>query len=251
MKTAANKIPQTRKKSKAHLKDEALFYEYAETKDQQLRNRLVRNNQALVTFIVNKYYSGKKDHKKYREDLLQEGTLGLMSAIDGYKVELGYKFSTYATWWIRQAVNNYLINIEPMIHVPSHVRTQHNKIIRKLRAENKTFQELIEEGITAIEVNGEKVSEKMMRSVQSAIRSRWISSFDKPIGRNAQDGDSGTLKDILPEEKVPTDKLFDQLKMVQIIARGLKTLDERERNILLLRFDVISEDNIEPKAPKE
>lgn len=247
MKKATHKIPRTRKKSKAHLKDEALFYEYAETKDQNLRNRLVRNNQALVTFIVNKYYSAKKDHKKYREDLLQEGTLGLMSAIDGYKVELGYKFSTYATWWIRQAVNNYLINVEPMIHVPSHVRTQHNKIIRKLQAENKTFQELIEEGITAIEVDGETVSEKMMRSVQSAIRSRWISSIDKPIGKNAQDGEAGTLKDIIPEEKVPTDKLFDQSKMVEIIARGLETLEERERNILLLRFDVISEDDIEPK----
>ena len=96
MKKTTNKIPKTRKKSKAHLKDEALFYEYADSKDQQLRNRLVRNNQALVTFIVNKYYSARKDHKKYREDLLQEGTLGLMSAIDGYKVELGYKFSTYA-----------------------------------------------------------------------------------------------------------------------------------------------------------
>lgn len=252
MKKATTKIPKKRKKSKAHLKDEALFYEYAETKDQKLRNKLVRNNQALVTFIVNKYYSAKKDHKKYREDLLQEGTLGLMSAIDGYKVELGYKFSTYATWWIRQAVNNYLINIEPMIHVPSHVRTQHNKIIRKLKEENKTFQELIEEGITAMEINGEMVSEKMMRSVQSAIRSRWISSIDKPIGKNTQDGEAGSLKDILPEKsKIPTDQLFDQSKMVQIIARGLEALDDRERNILLLRFDVISEEEIESKAKKE
>lgn len=250
MKKAA-KIPRSRTKSKAHLKDEALFYEYAETKDLNLRNRLVRNNQALVTYIVNKYYSGKKDHKKYREDLLQEGTLGLMSAIDGYKVELGYKFSTYATWWIRQAVNNYLINIEPMIHVPSHVRTQHNKIIRKLKEENKTFQSLIEEGISSIEINGETVSEKMMRSVQSAIRSRWISSIDKPVGGKNNDGETGTLKDIIPEEKPPIDRLFDQSKMVDIIADGLKTLSDRERNILLLRFDVVSEEEIEPKITKE
>jgi len=241
------RVPKTKTKSKAHLKDEALFYKYAESKDLLTRNKLVRNNQALVTFIVNKYYSGRKDHMKYREDLLQEGTLGLMSAIDGFKVELGYKFSTYATWWIRQAVNNYLINIEPMIHVPSHVRTQHNKIIRKLKAENRTFQSLIEGGIEPIEVNGETVSVKMMKSVQSAIRSRYISSIDKPIGRKGNDGTPGTLKDILPEKKAPLDMLFDQAKMVDVIRDGLATLPDRERHILLLRFDVIGEKDIRSK----
>ena len=174
-----------------------------------------------------------------------------MSAIDGFNVELGFQFSTYATWWIRQAVNNYLINVEPMIHVPSHIRTQHNKIIRKLKEENKTFQSLIEEGVGPIECNGETVSTKMMKSVQSAIRSRYISSIDKPIGQNNNDGMPGTLKDILPEKKPPIDALFDQAKMVDIIRDGLITLPDRERNILLLRFDVIGEDDISPKKEKE
>lgn len=249
--TSKPKVPKTRKKSQAHLKDEALFYEYAETKDVNLRNRLARNNQALVTYIVNKYYSAKKDHKKYREDLLQEGTIGLLSAIDGYKVELGFRFSTYATWWIRQAVNNYLINIEPMIHVPSHVRTQHNKIIRKLQEENRTFQSLIEDGIKSIEIDGNTVSEKMMRSVQSAIRSRYISSIDKPIGSKKSDSESGTLKDILPEDKPPLDRLFDQAKLVDIVRDGLKTLSDRERHILLLRFDVIDEKELTAKPNEE
>ena len=235
------------KKSTDHNNDKELFIEYAETKSIKIRNRLARNNQALVTYIVNKYYSKRKEHSKYREDLLQEGTIGLLSAIDGYKVELGYRFSTYATWWIRQAVNNYLINIEPMIHVPSHVRTQHNKIIRKLKEENRTFQNLIENGYSNIEVNGEIVSEKMIRSVQSAIRSKYINSIDKPISVK-NDPEAGTLKDILPENKPSLDNLFDQSRLVDIVSDGLNILGEREKLILLLRFDVLPEKELFKKV---
>jgi RNA polymerase sigma factor (sigma-70 family) len=239
------KIVKKAEKSKAHLKDEELFIEYAKTKNSIIRNRLVQNNQALVTYIVNKYYSNKKDHVKFREDLLQEGTIGLMSAIDGYKVELGFKFSTYATWWVRQAVNNYLINIEPMIHVPSHVRTQHNKIIKQLKEENKSFQSLIEQNAKkSILIDGENVSEKMMNSVQSAIRSRYISSIEQPLSMNKFDTDSSTLRDILPDHKESLDKSFDQSLLVNILEQGLSTLSAREKYILLLRFDVIKEDEI-------
>jgi len=233
-------------KSKAHLKDEELFIEYAKTKNSIIRNRLVQNNQALVTYIVNKYYSSKKDHVKFREDLLQEGTIGLMSAIDGYKVELGFRFSTYATWWVRQAVNNYLINIEPMIHVPSHVRTQHNKIIRKLKEENQSFQSLIEQNAKkSIKIDGENVSEKMMNSVQSAIRSKYISSIEQPTSFGRNDFDNTSLRDVLPDSKESLDKSFDQKKLVDILEKGLNLLTPRERYILLLRFDVIKEEEIE------
>jgi len=240
----ASETIKVKSKSKAHLKDEELFYKYASTKDEKIRNTLVRNNQALVTYIVNKYYSNRKDYRKYREDILQEGTLGLMSAIDRYKVELGFKFSTYATCWIRQAVNNYLINIEPLIRVPSHIRTQHNKIIRKLKEENKTFQSLIATGTKAIEINGEKVSKKMMRSVQSAIQSKYVASIDKPINSKNNDGFAGTLKDVIPGSSPSLDTIFDSAIMIGIVKSGIGILSDRERNILLLRFDIIGENEI-------
>lgn len=231
-------------KSKAHINDKDLFVEYSKTKNQFVRNKLVLNNQALVTYIVNKYYSSKKEHKKFREDLLQEGTIGLLSAIDGFNVELGYKFSTYATWWIRQAVNNYLINIEPIIHVPSHVRTQHNKIIRKLKEENRTFQSMIENGYENITVDGDSVSERMMRSVQSAIHSKYVCSIEQPFNGKGEESTT-TLKDVIPEHKPGLDRLFDQAKLVDIVSDGLKILSPREKLILLLRFDVINKENIE------
>jgi DNA-directed RNA polymerase sigma subunit (sigma70/sigma32) len=90
--------------------------------DQKLRNDLAKRNAKLVTFVINKFYSKKQKHKELRSDLLQEGHLGLFDAIDGFKPELGFKFSTYATWWIRQSVNSFLLDDEPMLHIPSHIR---------------------------------------------------------------------------------------------------------------------------------
>ena len=141
--TAEKKLKPT-KKNENFIKDEELFFEYAKNpSNMKLRNNLLLKNQALVVYIVNKYYSIKKEHKEKREDLLQEGTIGLLSAIDGFKPELGFKFSTYATWWIRQAINNYLLNIEPIIHIPSHIRTAHNKLTKKLKEENLALKEMI------------------------------------------------------------------------------------------------------------
>jgi len=262
------KVKKSKGKIKGKIRDEDLFREYAALKTKivddeeqkkkqhksktiQVRNNLAQLNQPLVTYIVNKYYAGRKNHKKYREDLLQEGTIGLLSAIDGFDVNRGFRFSTYATWWIRQAVNNYLINIEPMIHVPSHVRTQQNKLLRKLREESRTFQSLIEEQTQpVININGDTVSEKMLRSIRCAIESRYIGSLDKPISSKTGDGGVATLKDFLPENKPSLDKLFDQAKLIHIFRDGLKNLPERERYILLLRFDIISENDIKVKEDK-
>jgi len=215
-----------------------IFFDYAASRTLSMRNEIVKRNQALVTYIVNKYYSNRKDHKNVREDLLQEGTIGLLSAIEGFKPELGYKFSTYSTWWIRQAVNNYLLNVEPMIHVPSHVRTANNKLLRKLKEENILFQDFITNYKDA------KYTDKMMESISCAMKSKNISSLDEPLrGHRSGDGDSPTLKDVLSNSENNNDNdvelLFDGGTILHMLKRSLLKLSERERNILLLRFDVI------------
>lgn len=212
-----------------------IFFEFAKTKSLKLRNEIVKKNQPLVTYIVNKYYSAKKDHKLVREDLLQEGMIGLFSAIEGFKPELGYKFSTYSSWWIRQAVNNYLLNVEPMIHVPSHVRTANNKLVRKLKEENILYQDFINS------YKDSDYSEKMIESIGCAMRSKNISSLDDTI-RGHGDGDgSMTLKDVLSKDEEGTgiEMLFDGGTLIKVMKSALLKLSERERLILLLRFDVI------------
>ena len=91
MEPAKEKKYKITKKNENFIKDEELFFEYAKNPgNNKLRNILLLKNQALVVYIVNKYYSTKKEHKEKREDLLQEGTIGLLSAIDGFKPELGF-----------------------------------------------------------------------------------------------------------------------------------------------------------------
>lgn len=77
-------------------KIEPLFFEYYKNRDKQVRQTLAVKNQPLVTYIVNKYYSSKTLHKTLREDLLQEGNIGLLSAIEGFDPTKGFRFSTYA-----------------------------------------------------------------------------------------------------------------------------------------------------------
>jgi DNA-directed RNA polymerase sigma subunit (sigma70/sigma32) len=78
--------------------------------DKNLRNALANRNCKLVTYVVNKFYNKKFEHKQIREDLLQEGNFGLISAVEKFDPHRGVRFSTYATWWIRHAINNYLLS---------------------------------------------------------------------------------------------------------------------------------------------
>lgn len=220
-------------------KVEEMFFEYYRTKDAKVRKTLATKNQPLVTFIVNKYYSSKAQHKTLREDLLQEGNIGLLYAIEGFDPNRGFKFSTYATWWIRQAVNNYLINVEPTIHVPSHVRTAQNKLVKQLKEENTEFQDLIANaGINDTKVDG--FTDKMLSSINSAVSSRYVRSLDEPTGTFGNE----TIGDQLVEESPGADSKIDHGLMIDFVRNALKELSIRERLIILLRFDVISEEDV-------
>lgn len=227
--------------------DIKLFFRYSDTRevddkgkltkqDKELRNVLANRNCKLVTYVVNKFYNKKKEHKQIREDLLQEGSFGLLSAVEKFDPHRGFKFSTYATWWIRHAINNYLLSQDPQLHVPSHIRTAQNKLLKTMREKNLTFKDLIEQNAAEL-----GVSEKMLDSINHSLKSRWITSMDTSIATpQMQKGQSVTLKDILVDENaVENDSLTDYVTLVGIVKRALMKLSERERNIILLRYDVI------------
>ncbi len=223
---------------KSNSKIDQIYFDYVSTKSLKTRNQIVRQNQALVTYIINKYYNNKKEYTLLKEDMMQEGIIGLLSAIEGYKPELGYRFSTYATWWIRQAINNYLLNVEPIIHVPSHVRTANNKIQKKLREENIVLQDYINNaGSKEKEEDG--CSDKMLQSITMANRSKNVCSMDEQI--KAGNGENNnTLKDLLvSDENIET--RYGNSEFLLLVKNALKSLSEKERYILLLRFDVIKE----------
>lgn len=224
---------------KAPSKIDQIYFDYASTKSLKTRNQIVKQNQALVTYIINKYYNNKKEYLLLKEDMMQEGIIGLLSAIEGYKPDLGYRFSTYATWWIRQAINNYLLNVEPIIHVPSHVRTANNKIQKKLREENIVLQDYINNADSK-EKEEDGCSDKMLQSITMANRSKNVCSMDEQIKSGPNGEGNNTMKDLLvSDENIET--RYGNSELVGLVKNALINLSEKERYILLLRFDVIKE----------
>jgi RNA polymerase sigma factor (sigma-70 family) len=213
------------------------------TKSIKIRNQIVKQNQALVTFIINKYYSNKKEYENLKEDMIQEGIIGLLSAIEGYKPDLGYRFSTYSTWWIRQAINNYLLNVEPIIHVPSHIRTANNKMQKKLREENMMLQDYIRNADARIrEEDG--CTDKMLHSITMANRSRNVSSLDEQLKGTSEDRNITVRDTLVSDENI--ELKYETCELIGLVKNALAALTDKERYIILLRFNVI--DDIKKEA---
>lgn len=225
--------------------DLALFHRYQTTKvldengkiiksDLKLRNDLAQRNAKLVTFVINKFYSKKQKHKELRSDLLQEGHLGLFDAIDGFKPELGYKFSTYATWWIRQSVNSFLLDDEPMLPIPSHIRTARNKIYNAAKERNIQISDINKKILDEI-----GMTEKMFESVNIAnkIKSWSFQSIEAPLSASVE---NKSLQDIIPCERMELSSAIDNKRLVSVAKKAFESLNVREQHVLLERYGIDS-----------
>ena len=222
--------------------DIELFKRYQETKifdengkvlraDVKLRNDLAERNAKLVTFVINKFYSKKQRHKELRSDLLQEGHLGLFDAIDGFKPELGFKFSTYATWWIRQSVNSYLLDEEPILHIPSHIRTARNKLFNLAKERSIAFKDISKQMLEEL-----NITEKMFASVTAAVKTKsWnVQSIDEPLSASMDK----TLRDVIPGNDVELSTSVDNKRILLAAKDAFAKLSLREKCVLLERYGV-------------
>jgi RNA polymerase primary sigma factor len=198
----------------------------AEKGDEDARQRLMKANLRLVVSIAKRYVN-RTPHLSIL-DLVQEGNIGLSRAVEKFDYRRGFKFSTYATWWIRQAITRALADQSRTVRIPVHMVETISKYtqIRRQLIQELGRDPLAEEVAAEMGIDVEKV-----RHIQKI--SQEVLSIEMPVG----DEDDSTLSDFIPDEKNPTPAQSTARAMVRdLIKEIMIDLSEREQQILKMRF---------------
>jgi RNA polymerase nonessential primary-like sigma factor len=213
--------------------EEQLTARRARAGDFDARQQMIERNLRLVVSIA-KHYLGRG---LPMSDLIEEGNLGLMHATAKFEPERGFRFSTYASWWIRQSIERAIMHQARLIRLPVHVVRELNQVLRARRA---LEADPLRAGLDRTErgVSDEDVASALQRPVREVAEllrlAEQPSSLDAPIDRDG--GSESVLESVADDQAVDPLGLTLSHELEELLADGLATLNEREREVLAGRF---------------
>ena len=209
--------------------EQEAFKKYKETKDEHIKEEIVNRNLKLVVAVAKKY----KGRGILFQDLIQEGSFGLMSAVDKFDYTLGFKFSTYATYWIKQSITRALAEKSRTIRVPAHIG---EKIIKIKKATAQLSLELNKEPTYAEIAARLQMDEKEVKEIAEIGLNAL--SLDTPMGVD----EDTCIGDYIEDDRFETpSQSVDKKDLKEQLLQVMESLDPREKTVLIKRYGLDGE----------